>query len=301
MSVIQKLRRQMRVISNPNHRESLGGYRLFFVGDGVRTISFEGWWRTQLDFYTLDLTCFSQQLRIPSTGREFRRESNEIVLHAPSVAYEEYFEAPMRFNGSWIIFQGNDAKNPLATKLRKEGFRRFRDEHEIISGLLATTSKIADHDPALRLAAQAAFLKIIAHLYQAIPIPSENLSIIRPLSGSPPERGNVLREKIMRLLRQNLSRAFTFEQLARQLGVSRSLLSHRFSTEMGESFTPLLTRLRMERAQELLASTDKQIKEIAFEVGFEDHAYFSRRFLSATGLSPKDFRKLVKPQSVRAS
>ncbi|TXI85585.1 MAG: AraC family transcriptional regulator, partial [Cupriavidus sp.] len=70
-------------------------------------------------------------------------------------------------------------------------------------------------------------------------------------------------------------------------------LSHRFSSEMGETMVQMKNRLRIQRAQELMADPARQLKEIAFEVGFEDPAYFTRLFTRLAGISPSEYRKLL--------
>jgi AraC-like DNA-binding protein len=52
-----------------------------------------------------------------------------------------------------------------------------------------------------------------------------------------------------------------------------------------------MLRLRLRRAKELLATSTKNITEIAREVGFEDSLYFSRLFHRREGISPTQFRK----------
>ena len=45
------------------------------------------------------------------------------------------------------------------------------------------------------------------------------------------------------------------------------------------------------QAKRLLVHTDLTVKEISYRLGIEDHAYFSRLFLQATGVSPTAFRQ----------
>ncbi|MNC93415.1 DNA-binding transcriptional regulator AraC [compost metagenome] len=47
----------------------------------------------------------------------------------------------------------------------------------------------------------------------------------------------------------------------------------------------------MEKAQELLAHTSLRVGEIAEAVGFEDEAYFSRRFRQCFRVAPRDYRR----------
>ncbi len=60
------------------------------------------------------------------------------------------------------------------------------------------------------------------------------------------------------------------------------------------AFVEWITARRIERAQELLAQTTQKVFEIAGRVGFDDHAYFSRRFTERVSVSPLKYRKIMK-------
>ena len=49
---------------------------------------------------------------------------------------------------------------------------------------------------------------------------------------------------------------------------------------------------RLEKAEELLKSTELRISEIAYDLGFEDMGYFSKSFTSVYKHSPSEYRKL---------
>jgi AraC-like DNA-binding protein len=53
----------------------------------------------------------------------------------------------------------------------------------------------------------------------------------------------------------------------------------------------LLSRLRLERAAELLTRTHLDIGEIAYAVGYSDRLYFSRAFHRFAGCSPSEYRQ----------
>lgn len=60
--------------------------------------------------------------------------------------------------------------------------------------------------------------------------------------------------------------------------------------KIGLSVKKLLNQKRLIESQKEIAFTDKSIKEIAYEHGFHDPAYFNRVFKTATGSNPKDYR-----------
>jgi len=53
----------------------------------------------------------------------------------------------------------------------------------------------------------------------------------------------------------------------------------------------ILLQKQISHCEELLKNTDKTIKEIAYEMNFEDPYYFSRLFKRKTGVSPSKYRK----------
>ena len=59
---------------------------------------------------------------------------------------------------------------------------------------------------------------------------------------------------------------------------------------MGVTFIEYLINRRMEKAKELLMTTDKKSFEIAYEVGYRDPHYFSSTFKKTQGMSPRDYR-----------
>lgn len=73
--------------------------------------------------------------------------------------------------------------------------------------------------------------------------------------------------------------------------MSRSNLMRVFRQATGQPPIEYLVRLRIQKAMELLRSTDLSITEIAMEVGFGDSNYFARQFRRALGESPREFRK----------
>lgn len=96
--------------------------------------------------------------------------------------------------------------------------------------------------------------------------------------------------RVMRHVRENLARRVTLADAARAADLSPNYLAHLLKKETGKTFTDLVTERRMEKAQELLAHTTLRISEVAAAVGFEDEAYFARRFRQCFHLTPRDYR-----------
>jgi two-component system response regulator YesN len=78
--------------------------------------------------------------------------------------------------------------------------------------------------------------------------------------------------------------------MARDFNISISYLSSLFHEETGESFSEYLNLLRLNKAKELLKSTDIKIYQIADRLGFNDAYYFSSWFKKQVGASPTTYR-----------
>ncbi len=84
--------------------------------------------------------------------------------------------------------------------------------------------------------------------------------------------------------------SLSLNQVAREVNISANYLSAVFSQEMGATFTEYVTGRRMEKARELLRTTDKRSGEVAAAVGYRDPHYFSFLFKKTQGCTPRDYR-----------
>ncbi len=98
-----------------------------------------------------------------------------------------------------------------------------------------------------------------------------------------------IREAQNQILRQ-ASLKINFEIMADKLGIGYSSFRHRFKQQTGVSPAQFQNSIRMNRAKDLLASTDLSISEIALQCGFENVYYFSRHFTQKMGMTPSAYR-----------
>lgn len=81
--------------------------------------------------------------------------------------------------------------------------------------------------------------------------------------------------------------------IAEEVGLSHSRLSHLFKQHTGRSVPAYVEQRRMERAEDLLRMTARSVSEVARAVGYDDPLYFSRRFRRRVGTSPRAWRAAV--------
>jgi two-component system response regulator YesN len=97
-------------------------------------------------------------------------------------------------------------------------------------------------------------------------------------------------EKAKQWIKNHLSDEASLNGLAQYLHISPNYLSSLFKQSTGETFQDYTSRLRFERAKELLMEPDRKIHEISAMVGFTDSNYFSIAFKKHVGLTPSQYR-----------
>ena len=81
------------------------------------------------------------------------------------------------------------------------------------------------------------------------------------------------------------------EDLGTEMGLGRVQLYRKTKALTGYSPNELLRIARLKKASSLLASTEKTVAEITYEVGFSSPSYFTRCYKDYFGESPTDFLK----------
>ena len=97
--------------------------------------------------------------------------------------------------------------------------------------------------------------------------------------------------RALALLHDTPERAWTVDDLAREVAMSRSVLATRFASLVGESPMQYLTRWRLALAARTLRSGSDAISRVAERSGYETEAAFSRAFKREFGLPPSTWRK----------
>jgi AraC-like DNA-binding protein len=94
----------------------------------------------------------------------------------------------------------------------------------------------------------------------------------------------------LRLLHARPEHAWTVEDLARAVAVSRSTLAHRFTALIGETPMHYLAAWRIQLAKYLLKQTNLNLVEVALRVGYESDVAFNRAFKRHVGQPPAAWR-----------
>jgi AraC family transcriptional regulator len=101
--------------------------------------------------------------------------------------------------------------------------------------------------------------------------------------------GKRLRRAI-EFIRENLAKDLNLSEIANSTGMSPFHFARAFKQSTGLTPHQHLTKMRIEKAKQLLAQSDLPIVEVCYEVGFQSQSHFTTVFRRLTGLTPRIFR-----------
>ncbi|MGL6209004.1 MAG: helix-turn-helix domain-containing protein, partial [Paracoccaceae bacterium] len=154
-----------------------------------------------------------------------------------------------------------------------------------IRSALRTLWALCDHEGApSRLLARAAGCEILAALCQAGSAP------FKPAQGG---LAPWAERRSVELMRARLSEDISLDELAAEAQLSPFHFARMFKQSVGVPPRVYLTRMRIERACELLEKTNLPVTEIAFEVGYSSNQVLARVFQKHRRMSPSDYRRAV--------
>ena len=98
--------------------------------------------------------------------------------------------------------------------------------------------------------------------------------------------------KVRQVLETNLKDdEFGVSQLCSELSVSRAQLYRKFKSVSNRTVADYFKSLRLYKAKELLLTTNLNVTEVTYLVGFKNLSHFSREFTYEFGKPPSEFRK----------
>jgi AraC-like DNA-binding protein len=97
--------------------------------------------------------------------------------------------------------------------------------------------------------------------------------------------------RTLALIHARPAHAWTVDELAGEVGLSRSALAERFTTLVGQPPMQYLTRWRLQLAADMLRSSSRNVAAIGADVGYDSEAAFSRAFKRELGASPAAWRQ----------
>lgn len=82
----------------------------------------------------------------------------------------------------------------------------------------------------------------------------------------------------------------SLSEVAHLVGMNKDYFSSLFKKDTGYGFVDYVNNMRIQKAKELLTTTNKKVYEVGMEVGFQDESYFSRVFKKSVGVRPREYK-----------
>lgn len=126
----------------------------------------------------------------------------------------------------------------------------------------------------------------------ADPTAFSNLIKMEKTAAAPLSLDERFLQKVVKIVEENLGdETFDMPELCAALHMSRSNLFRKMKALTGQSVTHFIRNLRLEKAKLLLETSDLNVTEVCFEVGFNSPNYFSRAFQERFGMPPSERRR----------
>jgi len=110
-----------------------------------------------------------------------------------------------------------------------------------------------------------------------------------------------LLEEANAIVEREYASDLSLDDIARRVASSRRQLQRAYAEIGGTTFRDHLTRVRMDRAAEMLAAQSLTVREVAHRVGYRQPAQFAKAFRRHRGVAPSDFRATAGPSSFRST
>lgn len=101
--------------------------------------------------------------------------------------------------------------------------------------------------------------------------------------------------EVCRYVEKNYMHNVSLQEAAEIVHLNKTYLSGLFKKEMGVNFNDYLTRIRLDKARELIVTNQCNIGELAEKVGYTNSSHFTKVFKKTIGMSPLEFKKNKKP------
>lgn len=233
-----------------------------------------------LDYARTDLGAY----RVGSSKGAWKpRKALTAHLYPPHTVYwEELRNIRKAGHALWITFSGGDAAG-LGKLAKPHSCAEFEDNGRLLAGTMERIAEASIQNDFWK--AQSLFCEIIRLLLNGRPLGSQRYSVEgekEVLDTSP------LYRTVRDYLEKHLGERIRLKDLAREAGVSLSLLCHRYREEIGEAPMETLMAMRMNRVKALLLKGER-LKNIAEATGFTDEFHLSKMFKRKEGVSPREF------------
>lgn len=248
-------------------------------------------------------------VRVSANGDSFVVQQGESVFHKPNefhnIQVEDRFASvmvitfdskspAMKFFENRVIRLDGAQKSCMETIL-EEGRSAFQEPLDIVD-----QERLMLH-PEMPLGALQMIKIHLEKMLLDLMRKNDTEETTRP--APPTERGRKsggedTAEQVMVLLTEHLCQHLTLDEIALQVGFSKSYVKTLFRRSKGMSVMQMYNKMKIDYAKKLISEQKYFITEISEMVGFNSVHYFSRTFKKITGMTPSDYSQSVRKKAL---
>lgn len=278
VAIVDKLNPNLEDLSIPLKINNCGYYRIH-DGPSVRTTYPQG----RNDYQLIYIVAGKGDFYFKN-GKKVIDKGN-MVLYRPGEPQIYTYHAADKVEVYWVHFTGSQVEEFLShynlPKNRNVFFIGASPDYQWLYNQMISELQLHrdNYDELLQLLLRHVLLKINRYMQEQ-------------------EKGieNIFNEIELAIhyFNKNYNKSISIDQYAKEHYISTNRFIQNFKTVARVTPQQYIIHLRISAAKECLVSTDKSIKEIAAEVGYNNALYFSRLFKKIVGLSPSDYRANIR-------
>jgi len=117
-------------------------------------------------------------------------------------------------------------------------------------------------------------------------ISRKNYEVVKPQE--------IISDKLISYLRDNLDSHITLDSISKHLHLEKSYLIRLFKSETGKTPIEILIEMRLEKASDLIATTELSVNKVASECGYNTVSFFISEYKKRYGMTPQIHRSIIR-------
>ena len=218
--------------------------------------------------------CIKGEGEVVIKGRKYPFNQEEVFFYLPHEPHNlRATDTPWEYR--WISFDGPGAADFILS---------YKFPRKVFHAGTCPENLFQEQKNLLQEMSQFAWREMVANICRI-------LARVGGVTDDATSKGRVVKEIICTCKNRFKDSNLDVSSIADQVGMSRSSILRIFRKEMGLAPSEYLMRLRLQNAVSLLVDPKNTFKEVAFNSGFADPAYFSRLIRKKYKMSPSELRK----------
>lgn len=208
-------------------------------------------------------------------------KAGEMVLIPANVVHS----AKLTKNGfakkSWIHFSMKEGSSDYFQGYTRPIIVTLPNKHYALKVINEVINNSKLEEPFRSLKTASGIYELVSILFSET-LPKKDLSVLSNI------------EQVIAYINNNFTKEFSLDFLSDKFGSSPNHFIKKFKEKTGHTPIKYLAIKKIEKAKQLLDTTDLSVNEVMWRVGYDDASYFSKLFKKIVGFSPRNYRESTK-------